>query len=109
LKRYNTAQISSLTLVDISDGMLDEAKKRVVSLKSFDGIPIEFIKADATSQLVERFGEGSFDTVVDSFSLCVMGNEGALKSLDQLGRVVKKKEDGGKSSTSDLALSTDTR
>lgn len=95
LNKYENTKVTSLTLVDISDGMLQEAKKRVSSIKSLNGIPVKFINADASSQLVELFGKGSFDTVVDSFSLCVMGNEGARKCLDQLRQVVKTKENAG--------------
>jgi methyltransferase OMS1, mitochondrial len=51
------------------------------------------VQADATSELVSRFGSDSFDTVIDSFSLCVMGNKGASDCLYQLARVVKR-DDG---------------
>jgi methyltransferase OMS1 len=95
LNKYDPTKVTSLTLVDISDGMLQEAKKRASSMSSLNGIPVEFVKTDATSQLVERFGKESFDTVVDSFSLCVMGNEGARKCLDQLRQVVKTNENAG--------------
>jgi ubiquinone/menaquinone biosynthesis C-methylase UbiE len=87
LSKYHTASVSSLTLVDISQGMLQEAKSRATALKL--PFPIDFIKADATSQLVDLFGENTFDTVVDSFSLCVMGNEGAKSCLEQLTTVAK--------------------
>ena len=66
---YDLSKITSLTLVDISEGMLSEAKKRVEAIDAFGNIPIEYIKADATSDLVDLFGPKSFDTVVDSFSL----------------------------------------
>merc|ERR1719445_1819239 len=57
---------------------------------------VEFKQADATTELVDLFGKNSFDTVVDSFSLCVMGNEGAKKCLQQMKNVVKSKLDGGR-------------
>lgn len=76
-------------MVDISDGMLSQAQKRIMSRPSLQEIPLTFLKADATSELVSRFGMASFDTVVDTFSLCVMGNEGARKCLDQIQKVVK--------------------
>ena len=97
LAKYDPSKISSITLVDISDNMLQQAKKRLGTIQNLDGIPVELVKADATSQLVSRFGERSFDTVVDSFSLCVMGKEGSKKCLDQLRQVVKRKDEGGKS------------
>jgi len=84
-------QIESLTLVDISDGMLQEAAARVRTLPNLRGVPVEIVRADATSsELVSRFGSEAFDTVIDSFSLCVMGNQGAKKCLNQLATVVKK-------------------
>lgn len=98
LEKYNLSQLESLTLLDISEGMLLEAQKRVSTLPAFSDIKIgiSFVKADATSDLVSKFGIGSFDTVVDSFSLCTMGNEGAKRCLDQVRQVVKSKQDGGK-------------
>ena len=99
--------ITSLTLVDISEGMLSMAKARVEEIqqrrqslllgKENDSnatvrvLPsIKFAKADATSELILLFGENAFDTVVDTFSLCVMGNEGARKCLREMTGVVKK-------------------
>jgi hypothetical protein len=96
LGKYDLDRISSITLLDISDGMLREAKKRVSSSPELDKISVRFVKADATSDLVDIFGASSFDTVVDSFSLCVMGNEGAKRCLDQVRQVVKSKDEGGK-------------
>ena len=103
LDSYNPQQLSSLTLVDISDGMLKEAKSRFDALNgksnnnAFQGVPVKFVKADATSQLlVELFGERAFDTVVDTFSLCVFGNEGAKKCLEQVRKLVKPENAGGK-------------
>lgn len=94
LDKYDPRKIASLTLVDISDGMLHEAKDRLKSLELH--LPVKFVKADATSELVDRFGSESFDTVVDTFSLCVFGNEGAKQGLEQLRGVVKDKTAGGK-------------
>lgn len=96
LDKYLEQNISSLTWVDISDGMLQEAKSKIKTLPSLNGIPVDFIRADATLDLVDRFGSGTFDTVVDSFSLCVLGNEGALRCLDQLSQVVRSRQNGGR-------------
>jgi ubiquinone/menaquinone biosynthesis C-methylase UbiE len=102
--------VTSLTLVDISEGMLAVAKARAEetcqSLLLINGIDssgntsmstttlvvpsIKFVKADATSELISLFGENSFDTVVDTFSLCVMGNEGARKCLREMTGVLKQ-------------------
>jgi len=94
LDKYDLQKVSSLTLVDISDGMLQQTKERVKSLEKQD-ISVRFVKADATSELVKFFGEQAFDTVVDSFSLCVMGDKGAKNCLREIGRVVKKPDVGG--------------
>ena len=94
LAKYNPSAVTSLTVADISEGMLQEAKVRVQALNL--PFPVDFVKADATSQLVDLFGENAFDTVVDSFSLCVMGNEGAKKCLSQVTQVVKTQSDGGR-------------
>jgi ubiquinone/menaquinone biosynthesis C-methylase UbiE len=96
LDSYDKTQITSLTLVDVSDGMLREATARAKTLPQLQGIPVRFVKADAITELVDRFGPDAFDTVVDSFSLCVMGNTGAQSCLDQLSRVVKPGVNGGR-------------
>jgi ubiquinone/menaquinone biosynthesis C-methylase UbiE len=93
LDKYDGQQVSSLTLVDVSSAMLQQAAARVRTLPNLRNVKVNFVKADATTELVDRFGSESFDSVVDSFSLCVMGNEGARKCLDQMSQVVKR--DGG--------------
>ena len=93
LSKYNLEKVTSLTLVDISEGMIQQAKDRLATMKAT--IPVKFIQADATSQLVDTFGENAFDTVVDSFSLCVMETEGAKSCISQLSKVVKPKTSGG--------------
>jgi methyltransferase OMS1, mitochondrial len=98
LEKYDASQLKSLTLLDISDGMLQQARLRVQSLSSssnLQNVPIRFVRADATTSLVEIFGPNAFDTVVDSFSLCVMGNAGARLCLEQMSRVVKSPDDRG--------------
>lgn len=94
LAKYNPSAVTFLTVADISEGMLREAKEREKSLNL--PFPVDFVTADATSQLVDLFGENAFDTVVDSFSLCVMGNGGAKQCLSQMTQVVKKQSDGGR-------------
>ena len=81
--------VTSLTLVDISDGMLNEARTKISALNLPRDIKVEFVTADAPSQLVQLFGGNSFDTVVDTFSLCVMGNQGARACLAQMRDVVQ--------------------
>ena len=96
LEKYDPSMLESLTLVDVSQGMLGEAKKRVQNIPGLQKIPVRFVQADATSELVRRFGANSFDTVVDSFSFCVMGTQGAKKCLEQLQQVVKTEQNNGK-------------
>ena len=91
LNSYNYNNIKSLILVDISNGMIEEAKLRIQNEIDTKDTSIKFVIADATSELTSLFGEETFDTVVDTFSLCVMGNEGAKQCLDQMTSVVKKK------------------
>eukprot|EP00548_Thalassiothrix_antarctica_P007652 CAMPEP_0194149826 /NCGR_PEP_ID=MMETSP0152-20130528/40102_1 /TAXON_ID=1049557 /ORGANISM="Thalassiothrix antarctica, Strain L6-D1" /LENGTH=279 /DNA_ID=CAMNT_0038852305 /DNA_START=24 /DNA_END=859 /DNA_ORIENTATION=+ len=92
LAKYNPDLVSDLTVVDISDGMIKEARARS-SKKKNNNFPIHFIKADATTELTQLFGvDGTFDTVVDSFSLCVMGDEGARNCLEQMSNVLKRKD-----------------
>ena len=74
---------------------VEQAQKRIASLPSLKEIPVKFVRADATSELVDKFGLDTFDTVVDSFSLCTMGNEGAKRCLNQVSQVVKSKVNGG--------------
>ena len=95
LEKYDPSKLESLTLVDISQGMLGEARKKVETIPGFQKIPVRFIQADATSELVDRFGDNSFDTVVDSFSFCVMGTQGAKNCLEQLRNVVKTEQNNG--------------
>lgn len=103
LYRYNPTQVTSLTLLDISSGMLQQAQQRLdqdpILQRQWKDIPIQWVQADATSELVSTFGPGTFDTVVDSFSLCVMGNEGAKQCLEQLKQVVKPHNNNNNNNT----------
>lgn len=95
-KNIENKEITEITFIDISDGMLEQAEiKASVSLKSED-LKINFIKADATSsELSDLFLQSSFDTVIDTFSLCVMGNLGAINCLGQMKNLVKPASEGG--------------
>jgi ubiquinone/menaquinone biosynthesis C-methylase UbiE len=92
LDKYPREGITSLTCVDVSPGMLKEASMRLASSESrnLQDIPVKFIQADATSELVKIFGRESFDTVIDTFSLCVFGNEGAKRSLALMRELLRK-------------------
>lgn len=93
LAYYDLTRIQSLTLVDISPGMLVECQSKWKNLQEQSSStpfpPVHFVTADATTELVEHFGKDRFDTVVDTFSLCVMGNQGAAKCLSQLSQVLR--------------------
>jgi ubiquinone/menaquinone biosynthesis C-methylase UbiE len=93
LSKYDFSKVSSLTLLDVSSGMLQQAKQRVTWMSQ--QYPnneilsnIRFVQADATSELVQRFGKAKFDTVVDTFSFCVMGNKGTRDCLQQMKQVL---------------------
>jgi ubiquinone/menaquinone biosynthesis C-methylase UbiE len=94
LSKYDFSKVSSLTLLDVSVGMLQQAQQRVSLMEQqFPNDKevlsnIRFVQADATSELVQRFGTTKFDTVVDTFSFCVMGNKGARDCLQQMKQVV---------------------
>lgn len=90
LPYYNCDQVTSLDLVDISDGMLQMAMNKVAALSNLKNIPINFIKADMTTQLEQKFGLESYDTIVDTFSMCVLGDERTQQCLDQMSRVVRR-------------------
>lgn len=91
---FSNNQITSITFVDVSEGMLQQSKNKANSIIP-KNVRVNFVKADATSQLVDLFGKCAFDTVLDTFSLCVMGNKGADACLQQMGNIVKKESDGG--------------
>mmetsp|Transcript_19908 Transcript_19908/g.29823 ORF Transcript_19908/g.29823 Transcript_19908/m.29823 type:complete len:293 (-) Transcript_19908:2633-3511(-) len=92
-----TDGVTSLTLLDISDGMLAEARTKLDAIEVPSFVDVKLIKADATSSdITSMFGMDKFDTVLDTFSLCVMGNDGAKDCLKQMRNVVKCEADGGK-------------
>jgi len=101
MDKYNLSNgnISSICFLDISEGMIQVAMQKLPSIfpprdeRNFD---IDFVRADATSQLLDIFGSNSLDTVIDTFSLCVLGNSGALQCLQQMRQVVKPRSEGGR-------------
>jgi ubiquinone/menaquinone biosynthesis C-methylase UbiE len=95
LPGYDAKRVTSLTAVDISEGMLTQARKRAQGLGSMTDATtketttaflsaVRFAVADAEAL---PFPDNSFDCVVDTFSLCVFANpEAALK---EVARVLK--------------------
>lgn len=82
--------VTSLELVDASTGMLNALRTRLAAA------PLPSVGASARLGDVARLDfapDGSYDTVVDTFSLCVYEDpEGALR---EMGRVVKPKSARG--------------
>lgn len=78
---YKSDQVSSLTGVDISKGMLSTAEKRA-STKPY---PISLLRESATSTSLP---DQSFDTIVLTFALCVVDEPTNL--LKEAKRLLKK-------------------
>ncbi|ACO66170.1 predicted protein, partial [Micromonas commoda] len=78
--------IRSLTAVDISGGMLNEARTRADELgfRAAKPPPVRFVVADVENL---PFPDSTFDCVVDTFSLCVF--EHPETALAELRRVLK--------------------
>mmetsp|Transcript_2365 Transcript_2365/g.3798 ORF Transcript_2365/g.3798 Transcript_2365/m.3798 type:complete len:242 (+) Transcript_2365:64-789(+) len=75
--------VSSLTLVDLSEGMLAQAKIKLPDAK--------YYVADAANL---PFPDNYFDTVLETFCLCVVDNPYTV--LREMHRVVKKQPNSGK-------------
>ena len=68
---YDAKNLESFTGVDISQGMLDVAANRANNV--LGGVKdVRLVRADATEPLAEPLARRTFDTVVDTFSLCVI-------------------------------------
>lgn len=81
---YDYRRLNSLTAIDISQGMLAQAKEKAKFL-DFETSKVRFQEADVTN--MSLFPDDSFDTVVDTFSLCVFRDPSA--ALREMTRVVK--------------------
>ena len=82
LPAYDLKRVTSFTAIDLSPGMLAKAKARSETLAF--GNDARFIEADATAL---PFEDGSFDFVVDTFSLCVI--EDPVAALREVRRVLR--------------------
>ena len=83
LQFYDRASLTSLTAIDLSEGMLRQAQQAATAL----GLPpalIDFRAADVASL---PFPDDSFDSVVDTFSLCVFPDP--LAALESMARVLR--------------------
>lgn len=78
LRHYRPAQLASLTAVDLSAGMLARAAA-AAEARLPPTLPLTLLQADAQALPVPP---ASFDTVVDTFSLCVYPDPlAALRSM----------------------------
>jgi methyltransferase OMS1, mitochondrial len=87
LRLYPAGVLASFTAVDISEGMLGRARlvaSTVPALAPTAGPPPRLLRADVADL---PFSDASFDTVVDTFSLCVFPDPSA--ALRSLARVVR--------------------
>lgn len=83
LASYDMSKINTFTAIDLSPGMLAQAKVRADEL-NFRRESSRFIEADATAL---PFEDASFDVVVDTFSLCVIENP--VAALREVRRVLR--------------------
>jgi methyltransferase OMS1 len=78
LEYYHTQQLTSLTAIDLSQGMLQQAQTKSRAL-GYPNALVSFAKANVEDL---PFADGSFDCIVDTFSLCVFRNPSlALKNM----------------------------
>jgi methyltransferase OMS1 len=84
LPYYNWDGVNSVTVSDVSLEMITIAARRANSDGKVIGQPIAFQPADVANL---PFPDNTFDTVVDTFSLCVFPNP--EKALKEMARVLK--------------------
>lgn len=77
LPLYRSGSISSLDAVDISDGMLEIAAPRAKQAMTSLSTNVRLRRADASAL---PFADRTFDSVVDTFSLCVFDRPAAVLS-----------------------------
>ena len=81
---FSPTAVSSLTLVDFSLPMLQQAERKLAAADSSSCIPTRLLVADAAAL---PFADASFDTTVDTFGLC--SYEDPEKVLSELKRVTR--------------------
>jgi ubiquinone/menaquinone biosynthesis C-methylase UbiE len=84
LPAYDLSNVKTFTAIDLSPGMLAQAKARAAEL-NFSSENARFVEADATAL---PFEDESFDFVFDTFSLCVI--EDPVAALKEVRRVLRK-------------------
>lgn len=84
LPLYQPQQLTTLTAIDLSEGMLHQAQRVAQRLPWHQPDKLTFRQADVTAL---PFSDAAFDTVVDTFSLCVFPDP--LAALKEMARVVR--------------------
>ena len=87
LQFYNPSNLRSFTAIDLSSGMLTQAQRKATTLHLPPGA-LQFSQADVAEL---PFPNNSFDSVIDTFSMCVFPDPAA--ALQSMARVVRP---GGK-------------
>lgn len=82
LPLYTWQTIATLTAVDLSPGMLEQARAKLPSLPRQDAVTLR-----AANVTAMPFNDEAFDCVVDTFSMCVFVDPAA--ALVEMGRVLK--------------------
>jgi len=83
LKYYDVANITRLDAIDLSPGMLEITSQRLLQTPKLSNIT----KLQRMNAENLQFPENSFDSVIDTFSLCVYQNP--VEALKEMGRVCK--------------------
>jgi methyltransferase OMS1, mitochondrial len=82
LPLYSAAQCKDLTAIDLSRGMLNEAAAPASALSRQLPVDLRVMDVEALN-----FADDTFDTVLDTFSLCVYPRP--LRALSEMRRVCK--------------------
>lgn len=85
LPLYDSTRCDSLTAVDLSPGMLREAERAASALASVRRVPVDLQVMNAEEL---TFEDGTFDSVIDTFSLCVYSRP--ERALAEMRRVCKR-------------------
>jgi methyltransferase OMS1 len=91
LQYYNLTNLRSFTAIDLSPGMLRQAQLKAASLNFPSSSSTNFLSFQQADIASLPFPDNSFDSVVDTFSLCVFPDPAA--ALRSMARVVRP---GGK-------------
>ena len=83
LQFYTLSNLKSFTAIDISPGMLANAQQKAATL-NFPSSSTALLQADVAAL---PFADDSFDTVIDTFSMCVFPDPAA--ALRSMARVLR--------------------